>query len=353
MEIIKSFANNPLWNFSFLNNSVFEYVFFVASVIFLSLGFFILKTFLLKKASKILKKNKSTQIFFDVLSKVRSPFYIFVALYISLPLLQLPELLLRVCFLILIFWAPIKIVILLSLVVDFALSNFLEKKASKGSVAMVRAVGNIAKGMLWIFAGMIVLSLLGINVTGLMAGMGIGGIAIAFALQGILSDLFSSFSLYLDKPFIEGDFIVVNDTWGTVEKIGIKSTRIRSVQGEEIIFSNKELTTTKVHNMKRMTRRRAEFDIGITYETPTKKMEKIHSIVKKIVEKEEDATFDRLHFHNFGSFSLNYKLIYFVESPDFVLFMDINERVLIGIKKAFEKEGIDFAYPTSTVHLAK
>ncbi len=353
MEIIKSFTSNPLWGFSFFNNTVVEYVIFISSVILLSLGFFVLKRFLLKKVPKLIKKKNYLQVFLDVLSRVRSPFYIFIALYISLPFLQLPELLLKVFFLALVFWAPIKVVTLLSLVVDFILSNFLEKKASEGSVAMIRATGNIAKGALWIFAGMIVLSLLGINVTGLMAGMGIGGIAIAFALQGILSDLFSSFSLYFDKPFIEGDFIVVNDTWGTVERIGIKSTRIRSIQGEEIILSNKELTSAKVHNMKRMTRRRAEFDIGITYETPTKKMEKINSIIKKIVDKENDATFDRLHFHNFGNFSLNYKLIYFVESPDFVLFMDINERVLLNIKRAFEKEGINFAYPTSTVRLVK
>ena len=351
--MINNILNDPFLEVTFFNNTVLDYITFAVLFIGLALSIFTAKYILRRKLFKLIKKEEKLQILLDVLNRIRLPFYLFVSFYVTVSVLELPPTVSRIIFLIFIIWASVKAVRIGTDFVDFLLDTILEKKASKGSVAMVRAMGNIAKGILWIFAGMVVLSLLGVNVTGMVAGMGIGGVAIAFALQGILSDLFSSFSLYFDKPFVEGDFVVIGDTWGTVERIGIKSTRIRSIQGEEVIFSNKELTSVKVHNMGRMKRRRAEFDMGVTYETPTKKMEKIPSIVQKIVEKEEEVTFDRIHFFNFGDFSLDYKLVYFVDSPDYMKFMDINERVLLNIKKAFEKEKIDFAYPTKTIHLSK
>ncbi len=351
--MIEDILNNPLLEASFFNNTVQEYITFGFLFLVLSFVIFITKYIARRKLFSLVKKTEKLQIFLDALNKIRAPFYLFVSFYITISIIELPEILSKVLFLILVFWVPIKVILIGSQFVDFFLNTLLEKKANKGSIAMMRAIGNIIKGVLWVLEGIVVLSLLGVNVTGLVAGMGIGGVAVAFALQGILSDLFSSFSLYFDKPFLEGDFIVVNDTWGTVERIGIKSTRIRSIQGEEIIFSNKELTSVKVHNMGRMEKRRAEFNLGVTYETPTKKMEKIPQIVREIVDKEEDVTFDRIHFFNFGDFSLDYKLIYFVNSPDYRLFMDINERVLLNIKRAFEKESIDFAYPTKTIHLSK
>ncbi len=351
--MLENILKNQIWQNSFFNNTLIEYLIFFLVFLFLSLSFFAIKYVVLKKISKKLKKQKFLELIIIIVEKIKSPFYCFVSFYIALSVLEITELISKILFYILIFLISYRMIIAGYQAIDFILDSFIEKKANQTSKSMIRALGNIAKGALWILAGVVILSLLGVDVTGLVAGMGIGGIAIAFALQGILSDLFSSFSLYFDKPFIEGDFIVVGDTWGTVEKIGIKSTRIRALQGEEIIFSNKELTTARVHNMKKMERRRAQFTLGVTYETPLKKMEKIPGIIRKIIEKEEIADLDRINFINFSAFSLDYGLVYFINSPDYKVFIETNERILLSIKKNFEQEKIEFAYPTRKIYLAK
>jgi small-conductance mechanosensitive channel len=198
-----------------------------------------------------------------------------------------------------------------------------------------------------------VISNLGVDITSLIAGIGIGGIAIALALQNILSDLFSSFSIYFDKPFKVGDFIVVGEHMGSVEKIGIKTTRVRSPQGEEIVIANQELTTARVQNFRRLERRRNLVTLGVTYETPLAKLKKVTGIIEDIINKQKDATFDRVHFQSFGDFSLNYQIVYYVESEEYGVFMDVQQAINFAIMEAFEKEGIEFAYPTQTLYLSK
>ncbi len=349
MDIIFS---ESFWKIEYFNNALWEYLVFLLIFLGLSFGFFLFKYIFYRKISAIIKEKKVFSLLLSILDKIRSPFYIFVSFYIALSSIVVPDILYRLFFLIFLFWTTYRAVIVGYQFIDFLLEEYIKKNVEKGSKAMVRALGNIAKGILWAFAFLVVLSILGVNVTGLVAGMGIGGAAIAFALQGILADLFSSFSIYFDKPFIEGDLIVVGGKWGTVEKIGIKSTRIRSLQGEEIVFSNKELTAAQVHNYRKMTQRRSEFKLGITYETPTQKMEKIPKMVKSIVDKEDLAEFGRIHFYNFGDFSLDYLLVYDIKSADYMTYMDINQKILLNIKKAFEKEEIEFAYPTKTIHLS-
>ncbi len=343
----------PLWATEFFGNTLRQYVLFVAVIAVLSFIIFLTKYFLFRKLSKRIKEQKIFKLFLEVIDKIRSPFYIFVSFYIALSVLQIPELLLKVFKLILIFWVTYRAVLVGYQFIDFFFETYAKKQEGKASKAMIRALGNIAKGFLWVVAFFIILSIFGVNITALVAGMGIGGIAVAFALQNILADLFSSFSIYFDKPFVEGDFIVVGDNWGTVEKIGIKSTRIRALRGEEIVFSNKELTSAKVHNFRKMERRRGEIKIGIVYETPTEKMEKIPSIIKRIMEKEELVELDRVHFSAFNDFSLDYVAVYFVNSSDYKMFLDITERILLDIKREFQKEGIEFAYPTKTIHLTQ
>ncbi len=351
--MIENILTDPLLQTHYFGNFLWEYVVFFAIFLFLSLGFFALKYVLFRKLSNYIKEQKIFNLFLQILDKIRSPFYIFVSFYIALSAIVIPELLSKIFFIIFVAWATYRGVIIGQQTVDFFLYKFVQKNVEKNSEAMIRALGNVAKGVVWVVGALIFLSIMGVNVTGFVAGMGIGGIAIAFALQNILSDLFSSFSIYFDKPFIEGDLIVVGEKWGTVEKIGIKSTRVRSLQGEEIIFSNKELTSAQVHNFRKMEKRRADFGIGVVYQTSTEKMEKIPEIVKSIVDKEEMTEFNRMHFNNFGDFSLDYLLVYYVNSPDYMVYMDVNQRVLLNIKKAFEKEGIEFAYPTKTIFLSK
>jgi small-conductance mechanosensitive channel len=350
---MKSFFNNHMWQNEFFGNTLLEYFYFIVIIFLFSLSVFLLKYFLSKKIFGKIREQKTLGLFLEMINKIRSPFYIFISFYIALSVIEIPEFLEKIFWVVLVFWCTYVVVIIGYLVVDFFLDIYTEKNIKAGKTTMIRGLGNIGKIFLWIVAGFVLLSLFGINITALVAGMGVGGIAIAFALQNILSDLFSSFSIYFDKPFVEGDLIVVGDKWGTVEKIGIKSTRVRALQGEEIIFSNKELTTAQVHNFKRLERRRIDFKIGVVYETPTKKMEKIPSLISKIFENEELADLDRVHFSAFNDFSLDYTIVYYINSPEFKVFMDINERILLDIKRSFEKEKIDFAYPTNTIHIAK
>ncbi len=348
---MESLFLNTIWEVEYFENSLWEYGVFLAVFLILSLGFFLTKYFLFRKIAGRVKEQKIFKLFLQIIDKIRSPFYVFASFYVALFVIEVPDILFRGFGLFLLFWTAYRVVIIGYQFVDFFLDAYMKKQVEPGSSAMIRALGNITKGVLWVFAGLVVLSILGVNVTGLVAGMGLGGVAVAFALQGILSDLFSSFSIYFDKPFVEGDFIVVGDKWGKVEKIGIKSTRIRALQGEEVVISNRELTTAQVHNMRKMERRRSNFKLGVVYETPTKKMEMIPGIIKKNIEKEDLTTVDRIHFSAFNDFSLDYEVVFFVESRDYHLFMDINEKILLNIKRDFEKEKIEFAYPTKTIYL--
>lgn len=203
--------------------------------------------------------------------------------------------------------------------------------------------------LLWVMALLVFLQNLGFQLTAILGGLGIGGIAIAFAVQSILEDVFSSISIYFDRPFKIGDFIVIGTDSGTVQKIGIKSTRIKTLQGEELIVSNKELTQSRVQNFKKMSERRIVFEFSVEYETAAKKLEKIPKLVKQIFEKTEMADLGRVHFKNLGESSLVYEVVYHVKSSEYLVYMDTQQEVNLSLLKSFEKEGIKFAYPTKRI----
>jgi len=207
------------------------------------------------------------------------------------------------------------------------------------------------KVIIWAIGGLLVLSNLGVNVTSLIAGLGIGGVAIALALQNILSDLFASFSIYFDKPFEVGDFIVVGANSGTVEKIGIKTTRIRALQGEEVIISNAELTKSRVQNFKKLKERRVVVRPGVLYETKHELLKEIPTLLQKAVDATEKTRFDRANLAEYGDSAIVFELVYYVLSGDYKEYMNLNEKILLAVKEAFDKKGIEFAYPTQTVYV--
>jgi small-conductance mechanosensitive channel len=170
-------------------------------------------------------------------------------------------------------------------------------------------------------------------------------------VQNILSDLFASLSITLDKPFVLGDFIIVDDLLGTVEHIGLKTTRIRSLSGEQLIFSNNDLLKSRIHNYKRMAERRVPFTIGVTYQTPPEKLRKVPDMFKKLLEQFDDVHFDRAHFKSYGSYSLNFEFVYYVHTPDYNRYMDIQQALNLGLYDGFAAEGIEFAYPTQTLYM--
>ncbi len=220
------------------------------------------------------------------------------------------------------------------------------------SVMTVRAVGFLASVALWTIILLVVLENVGIDVTALIAGLGIGGIAVALALQNILGDLFGSLSIVLDKPFVVGDFIVVGDHLGTVEKVGLKTTRLRSLSGEQLIFSNSDLLQSRIRNFKRMYERRVLFGFGVEYGTGPEKLEWIAGAVRSIIESLPDVRFDRAHFKAFGESSLDFEVVYFVLKPEFNVYMDRQQAINLELCRQLETRDVSFAFPTRTVHLA-
>ncbi|GAB4256731.1 MAG: mechanosensitive ion channel family protein [Methylomicrobium sp.] len=222
--------------------------------------------------------------------------------------------------------------------------------ASMGALSILNFTSQV---VLWSVALLLILQNLGIDITALVAGLGIGGIAVALALQRILNDLFSSLSIVLDKPFVIGDFIVFGDFLGTVEHIGVKTTRLRSLTGEQIICANGELLDTRIRNFKRMQERRVVFKLGVVYQTSLEKLQHIPAMIKAIIDEQPDTRFDRAHFFEYGDFSLNFEIVYYVLSADYNLYMDRQQAINLAIFRHFGQQGIEFAYPTQSIFLSK
>ncbi|MEA5466733.1 mechanosensitive ion channel family protein [Leptothoe sp. PORK10 BA2] len=200
--------------------------------------------------------------------------------------------------------------------------------------------------VLWTVGIIFILDNLGFDISAVVTGLGIGGVAIALASQGILQDLFSYFSILLDRPFELGDFIIVGDMAGTVNQIGIKTTRLQSIDGEQLIVANTDLTASRIQNFQRMAQRRIVFNLGVAYKTNNTQLEQIPHIIRTVIEEIPQVTFDRAHFAGFGEFSLNYEIVYIVHSNDYTLYRDVQQTMNLAIKEQFDQVGIEFAYPT-------
>jgi small-conductance mechanosensitive channel len=300
-------------------------------------------------------ETKIDDLIVKMLDDIGWPFYAFFGVYLGLKFLHFSNLLQKVINYIMLAIVVYYVGKLIQDVIDHIIQKMSEKRGTpeEGPDHAVMLLGMIIKIVLWIMIVLFLISNLGFNITSLVAGLGIGGIAVAFALQSILSDIFSSFSIYFDKPFKPGDYIVVGDQMGTVKHIGIKSTRIQSLRGEEITIPNRDLTAARVQNMKRMQKRRVEFALGVTYGTPVKKLKLAKEIIKDAITNVASLELDRVHFKEYGDFSLMFEVVFFVNTSDYITYMDARETVNLAIKERFEKEGIEFAYPTQTVFLNK
>jgi small-conductance mechanosensitive channel len=213
-------------------------------------------------------------------------------------------------------------------------------------------LGFILRLTLWVIVFLMVLDNFGVNITALVASLGVGGIAVALAVQNILGDLFASLSITLDKPFEIGDFIIVGDVLGAVEHIGLKTTRVRSLGGEQVVFSNGDLLKSRIHNHKRMETRRVAFVLRIAYGTTEEQLCRVPRIIREIVTAKPNIDFERAHFFMWGEWSLDFEVVYHFRSPDYILHMDAQQDIFLAIYRRFEKEGIRFAHPMSIVRLA-
>lgn len=220
---------------------------------------------------------------------------------------------------------------------------------SADRVTTLRAVSFVVRLVLFSIILLLALDNIGIEIDSLVASLGVGSIAVALAVQNILGDLFASLSIAFDQPFVIGDFIIVDEYLGTVEKVGLKTTRVRSLSGEQLVFSNNDLLSSRIRNYKRMGERRILFTFGVTYQTPVEVVEQIPAWVGELIRDQEQARFDRAHFKEFGDSALNFEVVYYVGSPDYNLYMDIQQSLNLALMQLFKRKGVEFAYPTQTL----
>lgn len=345
-----------LMDFLLLGNTLLNWLLFLltASVSYIVLKVLvnILRDQLGKKIAQT--KNNTLSYFLSVFNKTKLFFLLTLSIYIGtiwLTLSEKPGIYLRT---IVIFAVLIQLGIWLNEIIGNYVNIKSDQSATGENRTTMNALKTILKIVLWsIIFILLVDNIPGVEITALLTSLGIGGIAIGLAVQNILSDLFSSLSISLDKPFVIGDMIQVDNFYGTVEKIGLKSTRIRSISGEELIFSNSDLLNSRVQNYKRLKRRRVVILFGVLYQTTPEKLRMIPELIKSIFPKEENLTLDRIFLINFGDFSINYELVYWVENDDFAFHLENKERILLEIFDKFIEHGIEFAYPTQSIFIEK
>ena len=221
-----------------------------------------------------------------------------------------------------------------------------------GVATAMGAVGFLARVGVWSAVALIALDTLGVDVTTLIAGLGVGGIAVALAVQNVLGDLFASVSILLDKPFVVGDFIILGGEYvGTVEHVGLKTTRVRALSGEQLVISNSDLLASRIRNFKRMQERRVVFEVGVEYGTPSETLRKIPEVIRASVESRDNTRFDRSHFRAFGDSALLFETVYFMKVPDYTAYMDTQQAINLELYERFEEMGAAFAFPTQTLHV--
>jgi small-conductance mechanosensitive channel len=292
----------------------------------------------------------------DLLERTRGLFLLLVSLYAGTLVLTLPEQVVEIVGIVSLFALLIQAAFWGNGVINYVIARVIQDRMEEdpSTATSISALGIVAKVTLWVIILLLAIdNIEGVEITSLIASLGIGGVAVALAVQNILGDLFASLSIALDKPFAIGDFIIVDELMGTVEHIGLKSTRVRSLYGEQLVFSNADLLNSRIRNYKRMMERRVVFNLGVIYQTPSEKLARIPEIIHDIINAQDQARFDRAHFNEFGASSLNYEIVYYVRSPDYNIYMDIQQQINLEIFRRFEDEGIEFAYPTQTLFLEK
>jgi len=248
------------------------------------------------------------------------------------------------------------ITFIITRVANVLISWYAEESVKRGrnvSNHILFILKKAVQAVVLIFAFLAILVVFNVELSGVVVGLGVGGIAIALAIQNLLSDAFSAFSIYFDRPFEIGDFVVVGEHGGTVTHIGMKSTRIQLQPGEELVMANKELTSMAVRNFKKLKRRRILFTVKVTYDTSVEKLKKIPEIISKVVKAVELAKLDRIHFRKLSDFSLDFEVVYYIKTGDYVKYLDTQQKINFGILEEFEKEDIKMAYPTQKIVLCK
>lgn len=290
----------------------------------------------------------------EIVKSLKPQFYFAIALLAAFSTLRSDQTAKEVVRFIVIFLATWQAIHALQVLIDYIAQKYSTRNTNgDSSTTAITTLGKIMKIVVWILGGLVIIQNLGVNVTSLVAGLGIGGVAVALAAQNILGDLFSSFAIIFDKPFKVGDFIQIGDYMGEVKRIGIKTTRIQSLQGEEVIIGNQELTSSKIQNFGRLSKRRVVFTLGVEYETDRKQLKSIPKYVREIIKKQDKATVDRVTLSKFADSAIQFECVYFITSDDYNFYMRTQEDINLAILEKFDKEKIAMAYPTQVVYVKK
>ncbi len=341
---------------TFLQNRILDYATFLLILIVGIILIKIIRNIVLIRLKKWTEKttSKLDDFLIAIFEKTLLPLLYFGIFYLSVQGLTLNTGLRKSIDIVGIILLTIFAIRFLVAIISYSLKTYwLKKEKDKTKEKELKGILTVIKVIIWGLGVIFLLDNFGFKISSVIAGLGIGGVAVALAAQTILGDLFSYFAIFFDKPFEIGDFIIVDEYLGTIEHIGIKTTRVRSLGGEQLIFSNKDLTNSRVRNYKRMQMRRVVFRLGVIYQTTLKQVKEIPEIIRKIIEDIKDTTFDRAHFFSFGDFSLVYEVVYYIHSRDYNKYMDIQQEINLAIKAEFEKRKIEFAYPTQTLYVNK
>ena len=341
---------------SFFGNSIQGYLIFLAVFIVGILIIKVIKSVSLHRLKAWSEKSATTiDDFLLVIFKTKLiPLFYFGVFYLSFNSLTLTASVRRiidVAGIIILTYFGLRFVLAL---INYSLEQYWgRKEVDKTREGSLKGIITVIKVAVWGIGITFLLDNLGFEISAVVAGLGIGGIAVALAAQTILGDLFSYFVIFFDRPFETGDFIILDSYMGTIEHIGIKTTRVLSLGGEQLVFSNTDLTNSRIRNYKRMEQRRVVFKLGVIYQTTSEQLKGIPPIIRKAIEDIKDTVFDRAHFSSYGDFSLNFEIVYYVLSGDYGKYMDIQQEINFTLKEELEKRGIEFAYPTQTLFMEK
>jgi small-conductance mechanosensitive channel len=337
---------NNIWDTIIFNNTIRDWAisFSIILTSLVLLRFF--QSIIIRKIKSISARTTTTVDDF-IIQAVQSsgmPLLYVLAFYVGLKYIKMPAKASQIIYIALLLVITFFLLRIITSFIGFIFRQALAgKEKNRQREKQAKGILLIVQTIFWVLGFLFLIDNLGYDITTLVAGLGIGGIAIALAAQTILGDLFSYLVIFFDKPFEIGDFIVVQDKMGTVEYIGIKTTRIRTLGGEQLVCSNTDLTNSRVHNFKRMEERRVVFTFGLVYHTPVAKLKVIPQLVRKIIEGIEYTRFDRAHFLTFGKSSLDFEVVYYVVTPDGNLYMDIQQKINLEILALFAQEEIQFA----------
>lgn len=336
-------------------NTLYEWAIALCAILFINVLFYYGKQLIVKKFELL---GAQTSIYINtllagIISSTQNFLIFLISLCIGLNVLTLPANLSKVLSHLIFASLLLQIGLWVDKTIRCCVEEYQHRQRTNNpaSLGITSPARFILRMMVWIIITLFIFENLGFNITTLVASLGIGGIAVALAVQSILGDLLASLSIVLDKPFAIGDFIVINDAMGTVEYIGLKTTRLRSLSGEQIIFSNANLLKERINNYKIMYERRVVFNINVTYQTKKEQVKAIPDTIKKIILNKENVKFDRAHFKEFSVSALNFEIVYYVTCSDYNIYMDIQQAINLEILEWFDKNGIQFAYPSQTLYL--